>query len=100
MDARWSENAKCYIFEISPKNKNYFSLIPIDQKHEMCPRNTILTFQCSLGTRLKILHAQTFALNILKQHTLEHILVDVYYPGCIYKRILAVCSVILGLGSF
>ena len=51
-DARWSENAKCYIFEIPPKDQVYFSLISKDQKHKMCSKNTFLTFQYSFETRL------------------------------------------------
>ena len=36
MNAYWLENAKCYFFEISPKNITFiFSLILKDQKHEM-----------------------------------------------------------------
>ena len=34
MDSHWSENAKCYIFEIPPQNQVYFSIIskhPIEE---------------------------------------------------------------------
>ena len=41
MDACWLEKAKCYIFEIPPKNQGYFSIISKDQKHEICLRNTL-----------------------------------------------------------
>ena len=48
MDARGSENAKCYILEIPLKIQVYFSLISEDQKPEMCSRNTFSSFQYSI----------------------------------------------------
>ena len=52
MDACWSENAKCYIFEIPPKNQVYFSIISKISKHEMCLRNTFSAIQYSYETFL------------------------------------------------
>ena len=51
MDAPCWEDANVTFSKFHPKIQLYFSLISKDQKHEVCLKNTFLTFQYSFETR-------------------------------------------------